>query len=172
MSNSPLCLSVLAVTLTLCAPALAVDKSVEVSGNATAICQGALPSFEGSIRKRPLAVQNEGTTNAFVTCSFVTMYDRNDQAAVSYFGVYLSNAATVARTVTCTGVAGYNTNPSNQYLSKTVTVAPGGQLQTQLIFGIADNGNVGFLPVVSVSCNLPAGVGINDTYVGYQVSDD
>lgn len=172
MSIHPLSLAVLTATLMLSGPAMAVNKNVEVSGNATAICQGALPNFEGSIRKRPLAVQNEGTANSFVTCSFLTQYDRANQAAVSYFGAYFTNVATVARTVTCTGVAGYSTNASNQYLSKSVTVAPGGQLQTELFFTIADNGNLGYVPVVSMSCNIPAGVGINDTYVGYVVSDD
>ncbi len=154
------------------APTLAVNKNVEVSGNATAICQGALPNFEGSIRKRPLAVQNEGSANSFVTCSFLTQYDSANQAAVSYFGAYFTNFATVARTVTCTGVAGHSTNVGNQFVSKSVTVAPGGELQTQLLFTIADNGNVGYYPLVSMSCNIPPGVGINDTYVGYVVSDD
>lgn len=172
MTIQPLCLTVLTATLMLSGPAMAVNKNAEVSGNATAICQGALPSFEGSIRKRPLAVQNEGTANAFVTCSFLTQYDRANQAAVSYFGAFFSNSASVARTVACTGVAGYNTGPTIQYVSKSVTVAPGGLLQTELLFSIADNGNTGYVPVVSMSCNIPPGVGINDTYVGYVVSDD
>lgn len=38
--------------------------------NPAGICQGALPAFETAIRKRPLAVQNEGDSTTFVTCSF------------------------------------------------------------------------------------------------------
>ncbi len=50
--------------------AQAVTQNRRFQANATSYCQAALPAFEGAIRKRPLAVQNEGTTNAFVTCSF------------------------------------------------------------------------------------------------------
>ena len=33
------------------------------------VCAAALPAFEGLVRKRPRAIQNEGSTNAFVTCA-------------------------------------------------------------------------------------------------------
>ena len=61
----------LAVAL-LAAGALAPQPAaaLRVVAQATAICQGALPAFETQIRKRPLALQNEGEANAFVTCSF------------------------------------------------------------------------------------------------------
>ncbi len=44
-------------------------NAVSMAANATAFCQTALPVFDGNVRKRPLAVTNEGTSNAFISCS-------------------------------------------------------------------------------------------------------
>ncbi len=33
-------------------------------------CQPALPLDDAAVRKKPLAVQNEGIATAFITCSF------------------------------------------------------------------------------------------------------
>jgi len=52
--------------------ASAVDLERLSMANAVGRCQGALPNYEGAIRKRPLAVQNEGTGSAFVTCAFLS----------------------------------------------------------------------------------------------------
>lgn len=152
--------------------AAAVEEEMETSANATASCQGALPNFEGSIRKRPLAVQNEGTANTFVTCSFSSEYDVDDQRQVSYFGAWMSNRSSTPKVVTCTGVAGYDGYSDNVYVAQTVTVPANSAGQSNIFFEPADNGGEGYYPLVSMSCAIPPGIGINDTYVGYVVSDD
>ena len=178
MSRTPMLAATLAVaavaTLSTAANAARIEREVGMLGNATTNCQGALPAFEGAIRKRPLAVQNEGTTNAFVTCSFTTEYDDESPTlrVASYFGAYFINSSTTAKQVTCSGVAGYQTGASNTYVSKTITVAANGTAQAQLFFTPADNAGNGYHPLVSISCNLLPGVGINDTYVGYVTVDD
>ena len=50
-------------------------------------CQPALPTFDGSIRKRPKAVQNEGTSIAFITCGF-----SGDNFAANDDGIYYAAA--------------------------------------------------------------------------------
>lgn len=156
----------------LATSASAVDKQMEMSANATANCQGALPSFEGSIRKRPLAVQNEGSSAAFVTCSFVNEYDTADRRLISYYTAWFTNTGASAATVSCTGVAGYQTRAETTYNSKSVVVAANSAAQAMISFAPADNGGFGYYPLVSLSCSIPPGVGINDTYVGYVFVDD
>lgn len=162
----------LCVGFLTCQPAFAVDKQMEMSANATANCQGALPAFETAIRKRPLAVQNEGNSSAFVTCSFVNEYNVDDQRQASYFGAYFTNNSSTGKTVTCTGVAGYQTLSGTTYVSKSAPVAANSASQAQIFFTPADNGGNGYYPLASISCNLPPGVAMNDTYIGYAFSDD
>ena len=155
-------------------PAAAIEKQMEMAANAAANCQGALPNFEGSIRKRPLGVQNEGTTASFVTCSFVSQYDTGIDAVreVEQFDAWFVNKGSSAAEVTCTGVAGFETGADNVDLSKSVTVAPDPTLQAQIHFRADDNGGEPFHPLVSLSCRIPPGVGINDTYVNYVFNDE
>lgn len=160
---------VVAVASVMSAPAYAVLEVNEVGANATSLCNGALPAFETAIRKRPLAVQNEGASNAFVTCSFSTQYDTASINNVGYFGVFFNNQAAAPVVVSCTGVAGFDSNTTNVFISKSTTIAPGGS--GEIFFQPIDNGGLGYYPLVNVSCNLPAGAGINDTYVGFNVDD-
>jgi hypothetical protein len=160
-----------AAALALPAGASAQVRSIQVASNATASCQGALPNFEGAIRKRPLAVQNEGNTAAFVTCSLESHYDTSDVYGVTAFGAYLVNRSNSPRTVTCTGVAGVegNDNAPVVYMSRTVTVAASGGPVAYMGFDTGDNGGEAFYPVVSMSCNLPPGAGIADTHVDFDM---
>jgi hypothetical protein len=75
-----------------------------LQANGSGVCQAALPSYEGQIRKRPLAIQNEGTAAAFITCSpsslqYVPMQDFGH-------GVFLANNSAASVTVNCTAVMG------------------------------------------------------------------
>lgn len=119
--------------------------------SAPGICQAALPAYEGQIRKRPLAVQNEGTTNAFVSCApaqFLELYDPD-------FGVrvLLVNNNAAPATIQCTGVAGVFAS-SADYYPKTVVV-PGNGTGALNFSETTDSSASG-----SISCNLPAGTGI------------
>lgn len=149
----------------------AVIRTFEVSGNAASNCQGALPSFEGALRKRPLAVQNEGTTTSFVTCAFNTVQDQADLRQISYFGVYLTNTSSAPKVVTCSGVAGFESGTTNVTLSKQVTVPAAGGGTVPLFFQPADNGGNGYYPLAAMSCQIPTSIGITDTYVGYAFDD-
>lgn len=131
--------------------------------NATSYCQTALPVFDGQVRKRPLAVQNEGNAAAFVTCSFTAQSTGLDSVAL-----FASNEGATTATLSCTGVTGVQDSGS-QYVSKTVTIAAAAA--TGLLWVAEDFGSAQVIPgggYFSVSCSLPPGIGLNDSYVRFQ----
>lgn len=137
--------------------------------NPTAYCQGALPAFETAIRKRPLAVQNEGSIGSFVTCSFISqggigLTATNPTSVLVYFNT-ISGADT---TINCTGVSGYATG-SNQFIVKSV-LAPASGSQASITWNAGDfEGAPANFPsgMFSISCSLPPGGAINDTRVTF-----
>lgn len=147
----------------------AADAALASRGNAVnavGACQGALPSFEGSLRKRPLVIANEGTTPAFVSCSLLG--DRWAQDWVSKVEVFFDNPGPGTRAVTCTLVDNYF-GANNRYLTKTVSI-PAGQQFPRLTF-LGSETEVGRLNyIVSFSCNLPPGVSITHMYNEFQVN--
>ena len=132
-------------------------------------CQGALPAFETAIRKRPLAVKNEGTTPAFVTCSFTSqgqdggMSTRNPTRVAVYFR---NSGAPV--TLSCTGVSGYEGTASTaQYVVKSMPL--GGGIPS-LVWSAADFGEAAYFPngLFSISCALAPGVSIHESVVQFE----
>lgn len=127
---------------------------------AVALCQPALPVFDGNIRKRPLAVQNEGTSNAFVSCGLIEDVSGYSSGAKTV-AAYLVNTGTTSATINCTLVSGNGRHgDSVLYFPKSATISAGDN--SSLIFwsAAADNGGVNFDQVVSVSCQLPPGTGV------------
>lgn len=72
--------------------------------NATGACNGALPAYETTLRKRPLAIANEGDSTAFVSCSLQTSGIEN----LGYFDVVLVliNRGSEPAQASCTLVTG------------------------------------------------------------------
>lgn len=149
------------------ADAQAVTSPRQFYSNPAGLCQGALPAFETAIRKRPLAIANEGSSNAFVTCAFTSQGDFsgsiNNPTTVAVFFNTFSGAATV---INCTGVTGYQQGP-NQFVVKTAT-APASGGQTSMTWNAADfTGAPANFPsgAFGISCDLPPGAAINDSVV-------
>ena len=169
----------------LAAPAYAVVEDMQDQASAVANCQGALPFYENQIRKRPLGVINEGTSSAYVTCAFNTLRDQNNttlgNTIVSYFGGFFINNSTTDKTVACTGVIGLETGirgTETFFVQKSVVVkanrAHPDAVNGYIFFDPSDSNQAPgtYYQLVQMSCNLPAGVGINDTYVGYRLDDN
>ncbi len=134
----------------------------QIVGTAAGLCTPAFGPSEVAIRKRPLSVQNEGSTNAFITCSF------SSQGQPTAAGVYVNSIDGAVHTVTCTGVTSYLT-ATNQYSVKSVDVGPGTG-QEEIAWVPADfTGTTTNFPssYFSVSCGLPPGTGVNDIYVSF-----
>lgn len=142
----------------------AVTQARNFHTNSPAICQPASPLFDHSIRKRPLAVQNEGTRHAFVTCSLITQ-----GGSITRVGMWASAFDDASHTLSCTGVTGYNTGP-NFVAVKTIQISASGPPDVAIVWQAEDfgSGRVVFPShLFSVSCSLPPGVSLNDMYVEF-----
>jgi hypothetical protein len=144
-----------------------------VASNAVDMCNGALPGFEGALRKRPLAIANEGGVSAFVTCSFTSGYNI---MGIYDAVVYATNRSSGAVNVTCTFVNGLvpevvqiaPTFPLPTYYPVTVALAPG---QFAPIAVVADDYGLETFPApyMNVNCNIPPDVEMN--LVGYDYDE-
>lgn len=157
----------------------AAVENLQMQSGAAGLCQGALPAMDAQLRKRPLAVVNEGNSPAFVTCAFSTVMDQGggggvgQENVVRHFGMYLSSSVPEPQTVSCTGVIGYEGSPDLQYVSLDVDVSSETPDSNYLFFypDDADPQQQHFHQLVSMSCRLPPGTGITDTYVGFRMDD-
>lgn len=131
--------------------------------NGAGACQGAMPHYEGNLRKRPTAIANEGSTNAFVSCSLAQDWFGNS----AYYGLVVNNNGTAEVIVTCTFAAGIKLNGNSLFvptlLPKTFPVPAGAYADPQ--WTAADNGNSPLPASGNWSCNLPAGTEIGGVYV-------
>ena len=132
----------------------AVDRTIFAQANGAGACQAALPNYEGQIRKRPLAIQNEGSAGAFITCSPVSLQG-NALHASGHEMVLINNADTPS-TVNCTGVSG------TTYMPKSVQVPGSGQASLNWLG--ADGVNGSNLDTMNMSCAIPPGIGIRTLY--------
>lgn len=159
---------VLGCALALASMSFALDAAVierqEVRMSAD-VCQPALPAFDGMIRKRPLAMQNEGTGNAFLTCGFGGGF--NGVPSAKTLSVGFTNLNQQPATVNCTLADAQAGVIDPEYFVKSTTVpATGAPVHLLMWSAAGDNGGVRFT-YPAVSCMLPPGVGIqvtNHTY--------
>lgn len=129
-------------------------------------CQGALPNFETSLRKRPLAVQNVGTAASYVTCGFEFDAGNALGNAPLLVDTYFTNTTDEEVTVTCTAVAGYEGGDTESVnLSIDVPAGGGGEDGNIFVYDTDFATDALGTGLVAFSCRLPAGVGINDSYV-------
>ena len=149
--------TVLAVALAA-GPVGAVDRTVFAQANGSGACQAALPNYEGQIRKRPLAIQNEGDAGAFMTCSPVSLQG-NAMHASGHELLLVNNTAT-AREVNCTGVSGPVSGAT--YMPKSVVVPGNGSASMNWIE--ADGVDGMNLETMNMSCLIPPGIGVRTVY--------
>lgn len=156
-------IAILAIMAAGPVPALAADVAVTSASNATGLCQSALPVFDGVIRKRPLAIQNEGTSDAFISCAMT--FDEY-VAYPSKATVYAGSIDGAAHQVSCTAITG-RARGFNYRATKTITVPASGD-PVAFVWEAYDFylGASNFpSPLLSLTCLLPPGTGLNDTYV-------
>lgn len=127
-----------------------------------AMCQGALPNYEGSFRKRPLAIKNEGSSSAFLTCGVSTQFD-DVTGGVPFVELVVTNRNAVDTSISCTLVDGI-IDPLigfADYFPQTISVVAG---EPAAFEWDANGGGGTFDPVFgfpALSCNVPANVEIN-----------
>lgn len=131
---------------------------------AVSLCQSALPAYESGIRKRPLAVQNEGADDAFVTCAFTTQWG-GDLTDVT---IGFRSAGNATATVSCTGVTGtQGASQPNIYVIKSATLPSSNAVGWNGNDYDTGDGSIPGNAYFSVSCKLPPGVGITSTSVQF-----
>ncbi|MGY0613225.1 MULTISPECIES: hypothetical protein [unclassified Luteimonas] len=128
--------------------------------NAAAHCQASLSKFDDALRKRPLALQNEGTTSAFVTCAIPT------QGQVDGLEVYVSSHDGSAAPVACTAVTGWH-GGTNYYVTQVTDTASGYAGFYWAASDFVEGATVFPNGYLALSCNLAPGTGLNDFWLHY-----
>ena len=143
------------LALALPAPSQALELLSTIGNGPVGNCQPARPSYEGLIRKRPLAFENEGTSGAYVTCAL-----SGEEVSINLqsFSTRVSNGASEDVTVTCTAVVGDELAAAS-YIPKSVTLAPG--TAANITWTGADAGGLFTSHSVAISCLLPPGSALN-----------
>lgn len=131
-----------------------------VSSGPANYCRPALPAFDGLIRTRPLAVQNEGATTAFVTCSVATnLWFDPIRLNTTDIRMNFTNNHNTSITIACTGVSGREQGP-NLFVTRSSTMQPG---QRRSISWRGDFAVGGAMPsFMHFSCALPSGGAITE----------
>lgn len=150
---------------TLASPASAEIVAKDYFINASGNCNGALPTYEGALRKRPLAIRNEGTTNAFVSCSIPRSQADDGYTLV---GAYFTNSTGSDKTINCTLVDGAVGIGEPALYPRSLILAAG---TTNFIAWNSEEFELAeFASWINVSCNLPAGteIGLIGGYYGFE----
>lgn len=132
--------------------------------NAAGVCQSAFSSGAGAvIRARPLAVQNEGAANAFVTCSLPYNDEGPEQPnTFGGMGARLVNNTPTPVVVSCTLVSGTSAASAN-YVVKETNIAANSA--NTMFFDTVDlPGAPATILAPNISCSLPSGTGIIYVY--------
>lgn len=130
------------------APGAAAAEIRAISVSPTAICEAPLPVFNATLRKRPVAIANEGTAGIYVSCTLMTdgIGEYQGWISVSF------RSAGPAANVPCTLVAGGTI--TQDFIPGSVNVPAGAT--RRLEWGEAHkrdpSGSYAF------SCLLPAGI--------------
>ncbi len=141
-------------------PAASATVQALYRSSAAGICQSSYPATAGALmRARPLALQNEGSSTAFVTCAFPT-FGIGEGPGWPGLGLVLVNLTESNVAVTCTLVSGASRDGAVYYQPKTSTV-PAGSVDSFMMFLPTEiPGQPPTIPSPNLSCALPPGVGI------------
>lgn len=148
-----------AMVLSVPAPANAQNGSSNVGGNAVNFCQSSLSNLENGVRKRPLAIANEGDATKFVSCSMnIDAFGLPTTQAM----LLVTNRSATTRAVSCTLVSGIALPYPESvpvYVSKTASIQPGAYTVMQWLYDV-DNAGEPF-QLVNFNCAVPPGVELN-----------
>lgn len=145
------------------APASAATVTRTFYQNGGSACTGALPTYEGALRKRPKAIANEGAAAAFITCSALSNDQNSSMPNVAF--AYFTNRGASAASVSCTMVNGdefYGSTATTQTLE-----LPAGRFLS--MFFSPESSQFDHFSV-SLSCRLPPGVELN--IFGHNIDED
>ena len=129
------------------------------------MCKAATSAFAAGTRYRPLAVANESSSNAFVTCNWQGDDRTGSVRAAKRLSVVVSNFHTAPQSVTCTLVNGHQTGGLTfaSYVAKTVSIPAGGFAELAWVPGEVANSKPSGIDRPSLSCSLPPQAALQHT---------
>ena len=137
--------------------------SVVQSQGGTA-CWLSIPTTDTKVRAKAIGFRNEGTTSAFIICAVPTP-DKFTDFYIAFLTIDGGNHA-----VNCTAVNGGAWDPI--YVSKSIDTQFGPNTAVQLYWNASDFGGTAGnnLPsgYMSVTCNLPPQVSVQNVYIEYR----
>jgi len=157
-----------AASLTAALSALSASGDVRAGTSTTTAtdnCNGALPGYEGALRKRPLGISNEGTVHAFVSCGSAVNESESDGSTSAV--VFMINRGAAAQAVTCTFVDGLpvefsafsSSLPVAVFRTKAIAILPG--VMNFIQWTPSEFGLDVFSKYGSFTCDIPPKVEIN-----------
>lgn len=175
-----------AASMTLSQPAAAVTQTRYTIQTGANMCTLSIPTTDTKVRPKATGFNNEGTTNAFVICSFNPPPGSTSvDSGFNTIALVLKSLDGANHTVTCTAVnslagAEFAEIPAPQYVSKTLVVNDADPTYQTLGVPFAwspeDFGGTDMIPftggTISVTCILPPkvsvkfGSGISDEDIG------
>ncbi len=162
---------ILTGALAVAGTAAAAFHQRDVAQSATGSCAAAMSHHDTHVRKRPLAMQNDGTLPALASCP-LSGTARGVGGVRSTKAVYLDadNNTALPQVMTCTlvdRVSGY----VGTYLPRTRVLPPHSTL-SEFYWAAADNGGLNFAFAVNNSCSLPVGTGLSVMLTVYDKMTD
>ena len=91
--------------------------------SATAVCSGPLPVYDNNLKRRPLGILNQGTSNVFISCSVPSDFEGDQAGASNIINVQFTSFGAAGK-VNCTLNAGYR--GSSGSVAGTTDVTAGG----------------------------------------------
>lgn len=148
----------LAIALLLCLGGNVGATTRYGNVNAVGACQASLPVYDKNLRRRAIAITNDGTTGVYLSCSAQNH---------AYSGSYLINATlknykAEAVTVSCTLMEGAHSTAGGDwyYLPKSVVIPAYDTVDIRWNASL-DNGGINFYRV-NFTCSLPPGTEIGE----------
>jgi len=154
-------LAILTLGAGLSLPAQAVTQARTIRSQGGTACQLSIPTTDTKVRPKAIGFRNEGTTSAFIICGYPL-----PNGTLTDINLNFTALDGNSHTVNCTAVNGPPWAPV--YVSKS---GESSATQLNLIWTAADFGGTAGndMPTgyMSVTCTLPAQVGVDNVYAHY-----
>jgi hypothetical protein len=122
--------------------------------SATAVCSGPLPIYDNNLKRRPLGILNQGSTNVYISCSVPSDY-QGDQTNGNNVVVVQFTSFGAGGIVGCTLNAGYRGISGSVATSTNVSDGGSNTLAWSNINKMDSWGSYNF------SCNVPPDIEMN-----------